>query len=231
MSGPRRGASAFIRSVRPHIRYFYRASYAITADHRLAEQVLMEALVRSYLKKAASAAAGLHDAVLAHIRASAFEFLEGAAPPDEWQGLPLPADGQDPYTALFSGDDLLTQRVVVLRYGCAMTVREIASVTGLSDETVKERLTAARRRVARTLKKDGAAREDRACLRVVRRAMSLDGGDKIDTDYIIAELEREIAARHRPRQYVQQALKGVLFVALGLTLCALLWCAGILLLM
>ena len=48
---------------------------------------------------------------------------------------------QDPYTALFSGDDLLTQRVVVLRYGCAMTVREIASVTGLSDETVKERLT------------------------------------------------------------------------------------------
>ena len=233
MRGEERAVAAYIKRLRPHIRYFYRAALAITADRQLSEQVLTEALVRAYQRNASASPAGFRDAVLGHVRAAAFEFMEGAVPMDEWPGFAIAPDEKQPFAGLLLREDRESQRIIALRYGCGMTVREIASIMGLGDEAVKGRLTATRKRVERALKGETAPRMpyERACLRAVRYMMGLPGDDRIDGEYLLHEVQVEITGRHRPRRFIAGVIRGVLVALFASLLCAALWLVGVLVLM
>ena len=221
----------FMKRLRPSVRYFYRAAYAITADRSMAEYVLGEALVKAYMKGVAPAGTlGFRDSVLTVIRECALGQLKREMPEDEWDGFFADPSRHEPIAETVARESLELQRMSVLRYGCGMTVREIAALTRTTVDRVQDALNQGRLRIERALarEKKNARPFDRLAMRAVRQAMNREGNDQIDPDYILHSFETELAGRRRPRRVLRRLAGGLLLAALGLLFAALLWLLAIL---
>lgn len=226
-----RDIQGFIRRVRPSVTFFYRAAYAITADRSMAEYVLGQALVKAYLKGAApTGSLGFRDSVLAVIRACAWERLKSEKPENDWEGFFADPQRGDPIAATIERENPETQRMCVLRYGCGMTLREIAALMETDAGQVQEALDQSRLRAERALARarKSARPFDRLAMRAVRQAMNHGAGETVDADYILHGFEAELAGRRRPRRLIRRAAGGLLLAALALVFSALLWLLAIL---
>ena len=191
---------AFSKRIKPNIRLFYRAAYAITADRQMAEQVLTEALVKAYLKGVTSASVGMRDAVIALVRASAFEKLDGETSLDDWPGFEGEQDKKDALIRLIR-----------------------------SQETDVQRFRARAENDMKKTGEAGRGFE-RMCVRSVRQQMNAAGEDRIDVDFLLRQAESEIAGRQRPRRIISRAVRVALFIAFGLLCALVLWAVAVLLL-
>lgn len=231
MEKEQREIQGFIKRLRPSVRYFYRAAYAITADRQMAEYALNEALLRVYMRGVASAGPlGFRDSVLTVIRECAMARLEKEPSEDEWDGLPSdPAKG-DQLAAMIARQSLETQRMFVLRYGCACTLREIAGLLDTGVDSVQDELSRCRLRIERALagEKRPPRYFDRLAMRSVRQAMNGEQGDQIDVGYILRALETELTGRRQPRRTLRRAGKALLLGMGGLLIAALLWVMAVL---
>ncbi|MBQ8954739.1 MAG: hypothetical protein IJ048_11545 [Clostridia bacterium] len=221
----------FVKRLRPSVRYFYRAAYAITADRSMAEFVLGQALVKAYMKDIAPAGAlGFRDSVLTVIRECALAQLKREMPEDEWDGFAADPNRHEVIAETIARESLEVQRMSVLRYGCGMTIREIAALTRTTVDRVQEELNQGRLRVERALAREKKSTRpfDRLAMRAVRQAMNREGGDQIDVDYILHAFETELAGRRRPRRVLRRLAGGFLLAVLGLMFSALLWLLAVL---
>ena len=233
MSNHQTETDTFLRHIKPHVRFYYRAAYAITGDRQLAEQVMTQALAEAFVRGSASAPAGLRDAVIAQVREISLEHLDGETASNDWHGLPQ-ADGKD--DALLNRlleEDEVTQRIITLRYGCAVTNREIAQIMDLPEDQVRERLSVTRLRVERELKrrKESARSSERLIMKSVRRAMNAEGHDKIDVDFALDQVKHELSGRQRPRRVIARVMRLILFSLFGLICALIIWVFGVLILM
>ena len=152
MEKEQREIQSFLKRLRPSVRYFYRAAYAITADRQMAEFSLGEALVKAYMKGIApSGALGFRDSVLTVIRECAMAQLEAEPSEGEWAGFSPDPEKNDRIAALIAHEPMEVQRMCVLRYGCAATVREIAALLDTSTDHVQEALNRCRLRIERAI--------------------------------------------------------------------------------
>ncbi len=228
MEKEQREIQSFTKRLRPSARYFYRAAYAITADRQMAEYVLGEALVKAYLKGVApGGSTGFRDGVLTVIRECALNQLEAERPEGEWDGFSPDPARQDRLAGTIAQEPLEVQRMCVLRYGCAATVREIADLLDTTADRVQEALNRWRCRAERD-EKHPARSFDRAAMRAVRQAMNSEQDDPIDVGYILHAFETELAGRRRPRRILRRAVRGLAAVIAGLLFAALLWLTAVL---
>ncbi len=221
---------SFVRRLRPSVRYFFRAAYAITGDRQMAEYVLNDALVRAYLQDAPGGALGFRDSVLSVIREGALARLEAETPEGEWDGLVPDEEKDDPLALLLARESADVQRMAVLRYGCAMTMREIAGVMNLPQELVQSELSGCRARVERALaaQKRPVRPFERLAMRAVRQSMNRERDDQIDVGFILHAFETDLAGLHRPRRVVMRLVKGAALLAAGLACAALIWLLAVL---
>ena len=231
MEKERSEIQSFIKRLRPSVRYFYRAAYAITADRQMAEYVLGEALVRAYMHGVApGGSAGFRESVLSVIRECAFDQLEAERPDGEWDGFfPDPAR-PDRLAGMLAQEPLEVQRMGVLRYGCAATLRETARLLNTTPDRVQAALTRFRLRAERALagEKRPARSFDRMMMRAVRQAMNGEQADQIDPGYIMHAFETELTGRRRPRRVLRRAFKGLAMALGGLLFAALMWLTAVL---
>jgi|GEM_PF-6453068 len=231
MEREEREIQSFIKRLRPSVRYFYRASYAITADRQMAEYVLGEALVRAYMRDVAPAGSlGFRDSVLAVIRECALERLEAEPSEGEWDGFSPDPDRHDRLGELIAQERLEVQRMSVLRYGCAMTVRETAQLLNTTPERVQDELNRSHLRIERAMTREKHAVRpfDRLAVRSVRQGMNHEREDQISVDYILHAFETELAGRRRPRRIVMRVVRGLLMALVGLIFAGLLWLLAVL---
>lgn len=222
----------FIRSVRPSARYFYRAAYAITADRQMAEYVLGSALIDAYLRGGSPGGSlGFRDSVLAVIREKALRELAHEKSENDWDGLCADPEGGDRLNALLVRESLETQRMMTLRFGCAMTVKEIAGVMKLPVDQVRDELNRCQLHIERILSNEKLPCRpfDRLAMRSIRRAMNRERDDQIDVSYILHSFETELAGRRRPRRILMKIVKWTLFALIAFMCAAMAWLVAVLL--
>ncbi|MBR3504695.1 MAG: sigma-70 family RNA polymerase sigma factor [Clostridia bacterium] len=226
-----RDIQSFLKRARASMPFFYRAAYAITADRAMAESVLGEALVEAYLKRAAPAGSlGFRDGVLTIIRERALDRLEEEPSEGDWEGFFADPQRDNLIAAAVERESPEAQRMCVLRYGCGMTVREIASLMDADVEQVQDALNQNRLRAERALAraKKTARPFDRLAMRAVRQAMNRASAASVDADYTLRAVEAELIVRGKPRRFLRRALGGALLGALALVFAALVWLLAVL---
>ena len=173
---------------------------------------------------------GFRDSVLSVIRERALTRLENETPENDWEGFLADPQRDNPIASAIEREAPEAQRMSVLRYGCGMTVREIAGLMDVDAERVQDALNQTRLRAERALAKarKTARPFDRLAMRAVRQAMNRGAGEKIDADYILRAFEAELAGRRRPRHLIRRAAGGLLLAVLALLFAALLWLLAIL---
>lgn len=230
MSKAEQDVQNFIKRIQPSIRYFYRAAYAITADHQMAEFVLGAALIDAYLRGSTSSGKlGFRDSILSVIREKALEQLKSESSENDWDGLPAAPDA-DRLTALIMQEPLDVQRMLTLRYGCAMTVREIGTLMNLTPNRVQEQLNQSRLRIERTLAREKLPFHpfDKLAMRALRRRMNHEAADQIDVSFLLHSFETELNGRRRSRRILLKIVRTVLISLFALICAAILWLLAVL---
>lgn len=221
----------FIRRIQPSIRYFYRAAYAVTADRQMAEYVLGSALIDAYLRGAVPAGnLGFRDSILAVIREKALSQLKAEPGENEWDGLLAQPQTGDRLAELVLREPLETQHMIVLRYGCALTIREIGTLMSLDPAYVQDTLSRSRLHMERILNNEKLPSHpfDRLAMRTVRRLMNNESADQIDASYLLHNFETELNGRHRRRRVVFRTLRGLLLMLFALICAGILWLIAVL---
>ncbi len=230
MSRAEQDVQNFIKRIQPSIRYFYRAAYAITADRQMAEYVLGSALIDAYLRGASSSGKlGLRDSILAVVREKALAQLKAEPGENDWDGLPA-APESDRLITLLMRESLETQRMIVLRYGCAMTVREIAALMNLPLNRAQESLNQSRLHIERALSHEKLPFHpfDKLALRAIRRQMNHEAAGQIDVSYLLHSFELELNGRRRSRRVLLKITRTVLITLFALICAVILWFIAVL---
>ena len=224
------GYNTFVKQVSPYISFFYSAAYAIAGNRGTAERVLIDALTRSYFKDAVSSPMGIRDAIVSQIRAAAFERLDDAAAANAWQSFGIPETVKSPILQVLKNENAETQRLAVLRFGCAMTHREIARVTSLTDEEIREKLSVFKIHLEGELKarNRSGVNTERACMKAIRQQMNAAG--RIDSAFVLHEVEQEVSGRQKPKRLLIRTVKVALFCIFGMICSLILWAVLILVL-
>ena len=231
MEKEQREIQSFIKRLRPSMRFFYRAAYAITADRQMAEYALGEAISKAYMKGSApTESLGFRDNMLAVIRECALERLRSEPSEGEWEGFFPDPEKPDRLSELVARESLAVQRMSVLRYGCAMTIREIAALMQTDSGSVQDELNRSRLRIERAMSRENRPVRpfDRMAMRSIRQTMNRESGDQVDVEYILRDFEAEIAGRRRPRRVLMRLGKGLLLGLIGLLFAVLLWLLAVL---
>ena len=213
----------FVKRIRPSLHYFWRAAYAITGDPAMAEYALCSGLEQAYLNSA-SAAIGFKDAVLTCIREAALAQLAENKPELSWPGLPIPEEKRKTAAiAALLRENLDMQRLITLRYGCAMTVKEVAQVMNIPYNTIQEKLLSCQKRIMRS-----SSQNDRTLMTDIRKLMNVSDNSQFDPEYIIHTFTENIYGHNRGKRRMVMVLK-IVFSAIGLIISAvILWLLAVL---
>ena len=140
------------------------------------------------------------------------------------------ADGVHPLIDLLANEPPETQRIMVLRYGCSLTAKEIAGLIGENAEQVRERLSRCQARAERWLtKRDIPCKPfDRYATQEIRQWMNRENSEPIDVGYFLATFEKDADGAHQPRRIAARIIRAVLTTAAALILAVGVWLIAIL---
>lgn len=174
----------WFRLVEPIYAELFNAAHAMCGNYELAEYALQCALLDVWLQRAGM---GFRERLRGALREEAFAALdapEAASAEFTWQGFRI-GDGTDPLLNQLAGESLELQRLIMLRYGCGLTARTIAQLTGLSPKAVRGSLA---RFLARCRRK-------------------LPGGDRAGTEALITQRARAALRRSDEAPPIAQAFR------------------------
>jgi len=221
---------AFSKRVASSMYFFYQAAFAITGDDQRAAYILDKALEEAFLHNPdAGTSGGLRDSVLTAIREIALKDSNARNGSDSWEG--FTADPSDYLSTLIVREPVFVQRLMVLYYGCALTVREISSLLGCPVEIVRQRLNQRRIVFEKMLsdKKLPSRPFEKLAMRSIRRAMNQNTDGQVDIDLICHDFETEMNNHKQPYHTVRRIV-GSVFLVLGLILFVVIfWLAAVLL--
>ncbi len=217
----------YTERLQPQIRLLYRAAHAITGCRRTAEAVLSRAILRAYINRHDwRERMSFREGVLRAIWEEAREQLRTETDTEwDWPGIPSEIDTARVLPHVLSKEAPDIQRLMILRYGCSLHVKEIAQLTGQSAETVREQLAHCQARSERSLQGREAVFKpfERFAAKELRAWMNRENSEPINEGYFIASFEQEAIGARQPRQIAAQIIKGV-FLTVGALLAAfVLW--------
>ena len=222
----------YLGQVLPQQNFFYRAARAMTGSREGAEHIFAGALRSAWQGGDAQEHASPRAHLLACLREEAMDWLDEHGPGVEvYAGLaedPATVDSMLEWTCRQSAG---LQRMLVLRFGCGCSVRQIARMTGAQAEEVRASLDRAEHELSRALKAEGKPFRpfDTLMMRSLRRAMNREAGESIDLRGVFSGFREEAASQGRRRSPVLKTLR-VLCSLLGAALLIfLLWLVAVLL--
>ena len=199
----------------------------------MAEVVLSNAVLQAFLHRNEwRERMSFREGVLRAVWEEAEEQLRREPDGDwDWTGLTRDLEGDHPLIDIMSTEPPEAQRTMVLRFGCSLTAKEIALLTGRTAEQVREQLSRCQARAERELQKKEVSFKpfERYAAKEIRLWMNRDGGEAIDSGYFLAAFERDASGAREPRRIAAKMVKGF-FMALGALLTAVIfWLIAVLL--
>ena len=227
------GIRVYAERLQPQIRLFYRAAHAITGNRRLAERVLSDAALNAYLNRSDwRERMSFREGVLRAIWEESREQLR-REPDADWDWTGIFAEAQDegrPLIGLLAGEAPEIQRSMLLRFGCGLTAKEIAFLTGETSEKVRDQLVRCQTRIERELQKreEPCKPFERYAARALRAWMNRENSEAIDTGYFLQMFERDAVGASRPRRIFAKVIKGFFTVIGALILAVGVWLIAVL---
>lgn len=226
------GIHAYTERLKPQLRLFYRAAHAMTGSRQQAECVLSNALLNAFLQRGEwRERMSFREGVMRAVKEAAREYLKKNEKADrDWAGISADSEEGYPLAELLSGESDEVQRSMILRFGCAMTPKEIAFMTGRAAEQVREEIARFQTRAERELKKKNVIYKpfDRYAVKEIRQWMNRADSEPIDAGYFLSTFERDVEGAHRPRHIVSNIVKWLFIGAGSLILAAGVWLIAIL---
>lgn len=222
----------YAERLQPQLRLFYRAAHAVTGSRAPAESVLSNAVLKAYLNRGEwRERMSFREGVLHAIWIEGREMLKKETEADwDWPGVSQDADGTHPLIDLLSNEPPETQRIMVLRYGCSLTAREIAALTGENAEQIRERLSRCQVRAERWLTRREISCKpfDRYASQQIRQWMNRENSEPIDVGYFLATFEKDAVGAHQPRRIAVRILRAALTTLAAIVLAVMIWLVAIL---
>lgn len=221
------GIRTYSERLQPQIRLLYRAAHIIMGNRRMAECVLSNGILRAFLNRSDwRERMSFREGVLRELWAEAREQLRREENSDwDWTGIDAEFHEKHPVISALANEPVDTQRIMMLRYGCALSAKEIGSLTGRTAEQVRSHIACCQVRLERALSGHEPSRKpfERLAARDIRWWMNRENDEPIDVGYFLATFERDAVGAKQPRRIVSQILRGILFTAGALILAVLVW--------
>ena len=167
---------AWFRRVEPMVPELFNAAYAMCGNYDLAEQALCAAVVELWAQSVAPGI-GFRERARSFLREEAFAAMaspQAGSAEFTWPGLPaIQPEGPILHQALQERVEL--QRLILLRYGCGLSVRSVSQLTGVSPAKIRV----------------GLERFEARCRR------SVAGADRNRVDALVGQCCQQLLTRNR----------------------------------
>lgn len=220
----------YIQKLRAITNGLFNATHAITGSYELAEYVMQAAILDAYLDRGAwSNTVGFREALMRSIREHAlFEIGEKDSADIDWRGIKESAGF--PLISLISEFPVEIQRMIVLKYGCGLSEKQISTVTGATADEVRDALKRNVEKLERDSGGKGAAKSfERELARELRKYMNRPGGAAFDPGTMLRAFEQDIESRRPKRHLIRRLLKWIFLIAAILLCMLLFWIVAVLL--
>ncbi len=211
---------AWFRNVQPLCAELFNAAHVMCGNYDMAEYALRSAILDVWLQEAAGGM-GFRERLRQALRREAFAAAlsdEGRTAEFTWRG---PVTGQDdsPVAAQLGQEDIRAQRLVMLRHGCALPLRQVCRLTGMTQGQARTELRRFEARCRRRLPAQDRARAEALIARQAKRLLSQDSPDAPRPGQIYRAFEAEagVARSRGPRVW---RVVGSLLLALMALLCS-----------
>ena len=211
----------WFKSVEPMCAELFNAAYVMCGNYDLAEYALRSAVLNAWLQNAAPGM-GFRERLRGALRSAAFSAAlsdEGIAAEFTWPGIGAP-DADDAVLAQLSEERVQTQRLVLLRHGCGLSLRAIAQLTELSQAQARAELRRFEARCRRRLSRQARARTEAMISRQAKRLLARRGPGTPHPQQVYRAFEAEALGARDGGQRVSRV------VGAALTLLMALACAG-----
>ena len=211
---------AWFKNVQPVYAELFNAAYAMCGNYDMAEYALRSAIMEVWLQSA-SGGMGFRERLRGALRRAAFEAAlseEGQAAEFTWPG-PGELRADDPICAQLAQERVETQRLVMLRHGCGLSLRAIARLTNGSPGQARGELDRFEARCRRKLTGQDRSRADLLIARRARRLLSQKGPGLPQLSQVYRAFEAE-AAGVQVSGHRLSRIAGRLALALMALLCA-----------
>ena len=163
----------YFNRIRPIYHELFNLVHAVTGASAQAEYSLHYALLECWsLGELPSSRHGFREALRSATLHAALKNPGSADAEDDWDGLRTPARPDDAIARLIAQEGAELRRMIALRYGCGLTLRKSARLTGVEARRAKQLFQRFEARARRALPPADRRRFELRISRTVRRPVS-----------------------------------------------------------
>ena len=220
---------AWFRNVQPLCAELFNAAHVMCGNYDMAEYALRSAILDVWLQGSAGSM-GFRERLRGTLRREACAVAlseEGRAAEFTWPG---PGGGQDdsPIDAQLAHEDIRTQRLVMLRHGCALPLRQVCRLTGMTQGQARAELSRFEARCRRRLPAQDRSRAEALIARHAKRLLSKASPDAPQPGQLYRAFEAEAGVAHSRGPRVWRVFGSLLLALLALVCAGAFWLFAVL---
>lgn len=212
---------AWFRNVQPLCAELFNAAHVMCGNYDMAEYALRGAILDVWLQNAAGGM-GFRERLRGALRKQAFDAAlsdAGRTAEFTWPGPGVIQDDNSPIAVQLGQEKLQTQRLAMLRHGCALSLRQVSRLTGLGQGQIRSELSRFETRCRRRLPPQDRPRTEALIARQAKRLLSQGGPEVPQPGQVYRAFEAEAGAATAPGFRLWRFAGGFL-LALTALLCA-----------
>lgn len=191
----------YFTRVRPMCRELFSMALTICADYDSAELALQKVILGGWQsRRRFRSSRGFHESLRADMRRAALGCIRDSGNEwDEFGADPLGEDaGDDPVLDAIRQERPGVRRVVMLRYGCALSRAQISRLVGIPAHQVEQLISRFQRRLKRRLTSEQRGKLESRLKELCRGQLAGEGVEMPDIGALYRNFEAEASANYSP---------------------------------
>ena len=221
----------YFSRIRPIYHQLFNLAHAIAGNCDQAEYCLQYAMLDCWANGDASANRhGFRESLRSSVIRTALRMSQSEEGKSEfdWDGLSAREEGASPVATFIVQEPMEARRILALRYGCGLTLRQIARLVGCEAGRVQTLLRRFEARVRRRLSGGDQRRADLLIAQAVRAQMALPCPQAPEIGSVLRTFQADAASITRPSRLPMRILHAVLALVLALLCILAFWLTAVL---
>jgi len=221
---------AWFRGVQPLYVELFNAAHVMCGNYDMAENALSSAILDVWQQNAASGM-GFRERLRSALRREAFAAAlsdEGQAAEFTWPGVGAYEGGDNPVAIQLGQEGVDSQRLVILRQGCGLSLRQVCQLTGLTQGQVRAELNRFETRCRRRLTGQDRGRAEALIARTAKRLLGQSGPNVPQAGQVYRAFEAEAGAAQARGFRVWRFASGLLLALMALLCAGAFWLFAVL---
>ena len=220
----------YFSRVRPIFHQLFNLAHAITGSSEQAEYCLQYAMLDCWSAGDASASRhGFREGLRASTMHTALRIANTEDVEFDWNGLTAEEGESDPLLNMIAQESAELRRILVLRYGCALSPRRISRLVNIDPNRVQAALKRFEARVRNRLSDGDLRRADSLLTHAIRGKLTQPSPMAPGMNNVFRTFQADAASISRPSRLPARILRAVFAAILALVCIAVFWLAAVLL--